>query len=165
MTRSNEATAATGFGGGGCGGWGNGKQSRDGSSNKQQIEYQQDPSDLDRDERHGPEETAVWGQPGFALGLLSATTVARRRKRGDRLCSRLGRGREAEPNQQWTSNKQQSRLAHQTDESSQVSRGEPQACSARFGWPRVFVLQMKERGEARCDGAHSTGEQEKSPAT
>lgn len=37
--------------------------------------------------------------------------------------------------------------------------------SARFGWPRVFVLQMKERGEARCDGAHSTGEQEKSPAT
>lgn len=102
--------------------WGNEKQSRDGSSNKQQIEYQQDPSDLDRDERHGPEETAVWGQPGFALGLLSATTVARRRRRVDRLCSRLERGREAEPNQQWTSSKQQSRLAHQTDESSRVSQ-------------------------------------------
>lgn len=136
MTRSNEATAATGFGGGGCGGWGNGKQSRDGSSNKQQIEYQQDPSDLDRDERHGPEETAVWGQPGFALGLLSATTVARRRKRGDRLCSRLGRGRA-----QSTMDKQQAAIeAGSSDrrvESSQSveasRRRAQQGCSAGRG--------------------------------
>ncbi|KAL6696632.1 hypothetical protein J3F84DRAFT_304142 [Trichoderma pleuroticola] len=136
-----------------------------GSSNEQQIEHQQDPSDLDRDERHGPEETAVWGRPGFALGLLSATTVARRRKRGDRLCSRLGRGRAAGSNQQWTSSNR-GWLIRQTDETSQVEtsqsrRGEASrsACSARFGWPRVFCFA--DEGARRDVMDHGTGDEKR----